>query len=113
MTTIDWNCRTVDVYLNEDDHQNVVYNVYWIVTGTSDQLDTEGNPYSAYIDGQQTLNISNINEFIPFEDLTNATVTRWVKDTMGAPQVAILESNIRNNIDGQINPITAVMEIQN
>ena len=113
MVTFNWDCTTVEVMLVDGDFNNVVYNVEWILTGVSDQLDADSNPYSSYIDGQQTLNTSDINEFIPFEDLTNAIVTQWVKDTMGAPQVAMLESNIRNNIEGQINPITAIMKIQN
>ena len=54
-TTYNWNCKTVDVHPTEADHTDVVYNVHWIVTGTSDQLDSEGNPYQASSIGTQTV----------------------------------------------------------
>jgi hypothetical protein len=44
MTTFNWNCRTVDVYPTDETYADVVYNVHWIVTGTSDQLDPQDNP---------------------------------------------------------------------
>ena len=42
-TTYDWNCATVDCYPTDGEYTDVVYNVHWIVTGTSDTLDPEGN----------------------------------------------------------------------
>jgi hypothetical protein len=113
MVTFNWDCTTVEVMLTEGDLNNVVYNVEWILTGISDQLDAEGEPYTAFVEGQQKLNTSNITEFISFNDLTNEIVTQWVKDAMGPIHVSIQESNIRNNIEAQINPVTAVMKIQN
>ena len=113
MITFNWDCTTVEVMLTEGNLNNVVYNVEWILTGISDQLDAEGEPYTAFLDGEKRLDTSNITEFIPFNDLTNAIVTQWVKDAMGPSQVSILESNIRNNIEAQINPVTATMKIQN
>ena len=38
MTTYNWNCKTVDCYPEQDNEADVVYNVHWIVTGTSDDL---------------------------------------------------------------------------
>lgn len=111
MTTIDWNCRTVDVYLNEDDHQNVVYNVHWIVTGTSDQLDPEGNPYADNIIGTQVVPTDSITDFIPFEDLTNEQIVTWTQAAMGAEQVSQIETNLQNAIDAKINPITETKTI--
>lgn len=113
MVTFDWDCTTVEVILAEGDLNNVVYNVEWVLTGTSDQLDPDGNLYTAFLDGEKRLDTSNIAEFIPFANLTNAIVTQWVKDAMGPTQVSILESNIQNNIEAQINPVTAVMKINN
>ena len=59
MTTFNWNCRTVDVYPTDETYADVVYNVHWIVTGTSDQLDPQDNPYTATNIGTQTLNTSD------------------------------------------------------
>lgn len=111
MTTINWNCRTVDVYLNDQGHQDVVYNVHWIVTGTSDQLDPEGNPYTDDIIGTQTLSTEDITDFIPFEDLTNEQIVAWTQATMGADQVSQIETNLENSIEAKINPITETKTI--
>ena len=111
MTTFSWDCTNVEVLLIEENYNNVVYNVNWVLTGTSDQLDGENNPYTSSLNGWQMLSTDNITEFIPFADLTNAIVTQWVKDAMGPNQVALLESNIENAINIKINPITAEMTI--
>lgn len=113
MVTFNWDCSTVEVILAEGNYDDVVYNVEWILTGTSDQVDSNGDLYTAFIEGQQILDTSSITDFVPFADLTNAIVTQWVIDAMGAEQVSILESNIENNIYIQINPISAVMKINN
>lgn len=111
MTTINWNCKTVDVYPTEGEYTDVVYNVHWIVTGTSDQLDPEGNPYTGQIIGTQILDTSTITDFIPFEDLTNEIAVQWTKDTMGAEQVADIESGVQGQIDQKINPTSITMKI--
>jgi len=45
--------------------------------------------------------------FIPYQDLTEAQVVQWVKDEMGADQVAAHEAAVDAQIDAQINPSTA------
>ena len=42
MTTYNWNCKTVDCYPEQNNEADVVYNVHWIVTGVSDQVDPKG-----------------------------------------------------------------------
>jgi hypothetical protein len=46
-------------------------------------------------------------DFIPYEDLTEAQVVQWVKDAMGANQVAAYEAAVQGQIDAQINPTQA------
>jgi hypothetical protein len=46
-------------------------------------------------------------DFIPYEDLTEAQVIQWVKDAMGANQVAAYEAAVQGQIDAQINPTYA------
>lgn len=111
MTTFNWDCTNVEVFLSENGNSDVVYNVHWILTGVSDQLDKEGKEYTSSLDGWQVLNTDNINEFIPFADLTNEIVTQWVKDAMGTHQIDVLKYNINGEIATQINPITATKKI--
>ena len=110
-TTYNWNCKTVDVRPTEADHTDVVYNVHWIVTGVSDQLDSEGNPYQATSIGTQIVPLDPESEFIPFEDLTNEIVVGWTKEAMGAEQVTAIEESIANQIEQEINPTSITMTI--
>jgi len=45
--------------------------------------------------------------FIAYEDLTKDQVIEWVKEAMGAEQVAALEAAIDGQIEAQKNPVTA------
>lgn len=111
MTTYNWNCKTVDCYPEQDNEADVVYNVHWIVTGTSDQLDLQGSPYSATSIGTQTLDTSQITNFIPFDQLTNDEVVAWTKGAMGDEQVASIEASIQSQIDNLITPTSVTLTI--
>ena len=111
MTTYDWNCKTVDCYPEQNNEADVVYNVHWIVTGTSDQLDPEGVAYSATNIGTQVLDTSGITNFIPFDQLTNDEVAAWTKAAMGSEQVAEIETNIDKQIQDLITPVSITLTI--
>lgn len=110
-TTYDWNCRTVDCYPTDQSYTDVVYNVHWIVTGTSDQKDSEGNFYTATSIGTQTISTDDITDFTPFADLTNADVVAWTKAAMGAEQVTALETNLDSQIALEITPVSVTLTI--
>ncbi len=111
MITYDWNCKTVDCYVETQGESDVVYNVHWIVTGTSDTLDPEGNAYTSRVIGTQALNIEDITDFIPFDQLTNEEAVAWTKAAMGDNKVASIEANIANNIELLITPVSVVLVI--
>ena len=111
MTTYNWNCKTVDCYPEQDNEADVVYNVHWIVTGTSDQLNPEGVAYSATNIGTQTLDTSQITNFIPFDQLTNDEVVAWTKGAMGDEQVASIEASVQSQIDNLITPTSVTLTI--
>jgi len=110
-TTYNWNCKTVDVHPTEADHTDVVYNVHWIVTGVSDELDPEGNAYQSTSIGTQVVTLNSESEFIPFKDLTNEIVVDWTKTAMGEEQVTSIEAGIQQDIDLKINPTSVTMTI--
>ncbi len=111
MTTYDWNCKTVDAYPQDGEYTDLLYNVHWIVTGVSDELDPQGTAYNATIIGTQTLDTSEVTDFIPFEDLTNEQVVAWTKGAMGEEQVASIEAGIQSQIDALITPTTVTLTI--
>ncbi len=111
MITYNWNCKTVDCYPEQDNEADVVYNVHWIVTGVSDELNPEGQPYSASNIGTQSLDTSDITDFIPFNELTNDEVVAWTKSAMGDEQVAKVESNVESQINSLITPTSITLTI--
>tara|TARA_R110002050_G_C8929697_1_gene511940 strand:- start:709 stop:1077 length:369 start_codon:yes stop_codon:yes gene_type:complete len=110
-TTYNWNCKTVDCYPTDGQYTDVVYNVHWIVTGTSDTLDPEGNAYTATSIGTETISTSDLSGFTPFADLTNADVVAWTKAAMGAEQVTALETNLDSQIALEITPVSVTLTI--
>ena len=111
MITYDWNCKTVDAYVEKDNEADVVYNVHWRVTGVSDTMDPENNPYQATSIGTQTLNSDPESEFIPFDQVTNAEVVAWTQAAMGEEQVAAIEASIAGQIESLINPTSITLTI--
>lgn len=111
MINYNWNCKTVDIYPQDGEYVDVVYNVHWIVTGTSDILNPQGVAYSSTNIGTQILNVSDITSFIPFEDLTNEEVVTWTQTTMGEEKVADIEANIARSIELLITPISITATI--
>ena len=110
--TYNWNCKTVDVQLQEDNHKDVVYNVHWIVTGVSEEINPLTNKnYQANNIGTQVVPLDPETQFIPFEDLTNDVVVGWTQTAMGVEEVTRIETNISNQINLLINPVTATMQI--
>ena len=110
-TTYEWNCKTVDVHPAEGDYTNVVYNVHWILTGVSEEVDGEGNPYTATSIGTQVLDTSEITDFIPVEELTNEEITSWTKVAMGEEQVSALETSVQEAINSLITPTSITITI--
>ena len=111
MVTYNWNCRTVDAYVEQDNEADVVYNVHWIVTGTSDEVDPNGNAYSATNIGTQSLDTSEIPNFIPFDEVTNEEVVAWTQAAMGEEQVTAIETSIASQIESKIHPTTVTLTV--
>lgn len=111
MITYDWNCKTVDAYPQDGDYLDLVYNVHWRTTGVSDQLDPSGLAYSVTIIGTQSLDVSDVTDFIPFEDLTNEEVVAWTQAAMGEEQVVSIEASIESQINSLITPTSVTLTI--
>ena len=111
MVTYNWNCKTVDAYVEKDNEADVVYNVHWIVTGVSDEVDPQDNPYSATSIGTQTLDVSEITNFIPFDQVTNTEVVAWTQEAMGEEQVTNIEASIASQIESLIHPTTITLTV--
>ena len=112
MINYNWNCRTVDAYVEQNEEADVVYNVHWIVSGVSDTLDSNGSPHSATSIGTQTLDTDDIVNFKPFDQVTNEDMVAWTKEAMGEEQVTQIEAGIASQIESLITPITITLTIE-
>ena len=113
MITYDWNCKTVDAYVEQDNEADVVYNVHWIVSGVSDTIDPNSPEtfYQSTSIGTQTLDTSEITNFIPFDEVTNAEVVAWTQTAMGEEYVAQIEASIASQIESLIHPTTITLTV--
>jgi hypothetical protein len=111
-TIITWDCKTVDCYPTDGSYTDVVYNVNWIVTGTSDTLDPDGNAYTATTIGTQAISTDDLSNFTPFADLTNSDVVSWTKAAMGSAQVTAIETEIQSTINNEINPSSVTLTVK-
>ena len=77
--TYTWTINALDVHPIEDALTDVVYNVHWGMTATSDQTDSDGNFYSTNAIGTQTIAAPVTDTFTPFDDLTLEIVEGWLE----------------------------------
>ena len=106
MINYEWNCKTVDVYPQDGEYADVVYNVHYYVLGEDSET-----AYQSDLIGTQILNVSDITSFIPFDELTNEDAVAWCKEAMGEEQVAQIEATIAAAIEDQINPSSVTLII--
>jgi hypothetical protein len=111
MINYTWDCKTVDTYPTHAGESDVVYNVHWRVTGTSEELDANGNPYSSTNIGTQVLNTEDLSNFTAFDTLVHSDVIGWVKEAMGEEQVTSIEESIENQINALITPVSVTLTV--
>jgi len=89
--------------LERESADGYVFTAHYVVAAISDELDAEGNPYSASAYGSIGLERPS-KKLIPFDTLTAEIVTGWVKDKLGADKVAAVEAALTAQIEERINP---------
>lgn len=76
--TYTWTINKLDVRPTQDSLLDVVYNVHWTYTATSDQADPEGNAYTASAIGTSVVGEPDPENFTSFDDLTKSQVEEWL-----------------------------------
>ena len=77
--TYSWTINALDTYPSVDSLSDVVYNIHWGLTATSDQTDSDGNAYTATAIGTQTVGEADSESFTAFGDLTQSTIESWLE----------------------------------
>jgi hypothetical protein len=93
MTTFNWQILQMDRLTSD----GFVVTVHYIVTATDDT-------YSASTYGTISYTQEQGETYIPYDDLTEATVVGWVQTALGKETV---ESSLQNQIDLQKHPVQA------
>ena len=106
--TYTWTINKLDVYPTEDSLSDVVYNIHWTYTATSDQLDSDGNAYKAEAIGTSSVEAPDPNDFIAFADLTQSQVEDWLN---ADGTLANIEDHVDSMIEEKITPTSEAKDV--
>jgi hypothetical protein len=96
MTTYNWNVTALYTETIAGEQNYVVIANYEVVG-----VDGE---YTASLSNIARFSTENVDNFTPYEDLTNEIVIGWIQAELGVDGVSNLEACIQGQIDSQINP---------
>lgn len=98
-----WQFDSLDVYPTYETVADAVESMHWRLTAD----DSLGHQAQAY--GEAKTGPIDVNNFIPFEDLTLATVQGWCEAAMGTSEVNDIKASLVGQIDDQVSPTISSM----
>ena len=107
--TYSWKINALDTYPTQDSLADVVYNIHWGLTATSDQNDAEGNAYTANSIGTQTIAAPDADDFTSFDDLTQTIVEAWLEAS--DLDVTAIKASLDAQITEKITPTSVTRQI--
>ena len=103
MTTFVWQFDSLDVLPTYQTVTDAVESMHWRITAD----DGAGHQATAY--GETKAGPVDVNDFIPFEQLTLATVQAWCEAQMGS-ELGEVQAFLVGQIDQQIYPQTVALQ---
>lgn len=100
-----WSIASLDRQVSLDGKADVVTGVHWQVSDSEtsgsgdDEVIYRGSCY-----GSVRLDTSNLSDFTPYDDLTEADCLAWAKTTMGDELVAKWEKSVADQIQESKTP---------
>ena len=85
------------MYTLQQPDPDYVVNVLWEVTGVDGE-------YTASIGGNTTFNSNQSPSFIPYDELTEATVIGWIPENAMASAQACVQGQINSMINPPVSP---------
>jgi len=107
--TYSWRINALDVYPTQDSLTDVVYNIHWGMTATSDQLADNGNAYMASSIGTQVVAAPDPDNFTSFDDLTQEIVEAWLEAS--DLNVDAIKASLDAQIVEKITPTSVTRQI--
>lgn len=96
MNTYTWFIAALDCKVNENNLQDVVYNVHWRYTATNE------NGINAQTYGAQAVSPPSEEVFTPYDELTKEQVVGWLEASMDVPAMNLM---LDNQIELIVNPV--------
>lgn len=100
-TITNWKIDSLECKVQEQGYSDVVYTIHW-------RLYANDGDYSTSIYGSQSVSFDPTDpdyEFIPYEDLDEATVIGWLHGSFGEENVAEKENAVKNILHSIMNPV--------
>ena len=94
---LNWNVVAMDCYPEVDGEKDVVFTVHYTLTGVDGE-------YTGSVYGSVGVKLDDGAPFVPYANLTLNQVVGWVKDALGAEQVASMEANVTQQIADAKDP---------
>lgn len=97
MSTYTWSIKSMSVMPVLEGQTDVVVSAQWNILGVD-----QGASYN--LSGWQNFTLEQGEGFVPYDQLTEAQVVQWVKDTLGENGVASMEAAVQGSLDAINNP---------
>jgi len=109
--TYTWTFNPLDVTYESASLQNVVNNVHWQVSATTEATSSlgDGGSWSARNIGTQRLGPADSASFTEYDSLTHDQVFGWVTESMGQEQYDSIITNLSSSLYNQLKPTTGKM----
>ena len=97
-----WTIQRLSYEIGPDSegHSDVVYSVDWLLAAS----DEEDPPHEALWCGVAQLTREEGDDWIPYEDLTEAVVVGWVEEDIGESELTDMKSKLDAQIAEQVTP---------
>ena len=106
--TYSWTINKLDVRPTQDSLTDVVYNVHFTYTATSNQTDSDGNAYTSSIIGTSTIPTPDADNFTDFDSLTQSNVEGWLEAEL---TVSEYQSQLNDSINEKITPTSETKDV--
>lgn len=92
-----WKIESLNCKPSFDGKTNVVETIHWRLNGVD-------GDYATSVYGSQGVTYEAGSPFTDYDSLTEETVIEWLKDALGAEQVATYETSVNSQLEALKNP---------
>ena len=107
--TYTWQINALDTNPTQGELADVVYNIHWGLTATSEETAEDGNPYTATSIGTQSVAAPDGESFTAFENLTQEIVEGWLETS--DLDVEAIKASLDSQITEAITPTSVTKSV--